>query len=176
MNRINQLLCLLAVLAFAIAGCGDGNDSASGDAYGGKGGNASGSESKDETAANPYSVIGEVSVGKVDGLGKVLIDRGMHVVYVFPKDEGTTSSCYGACELRWPPLLTEVEPRAKAGVDAGELGTTERKDGTTQVTYAGHPLYTFVDDFAPFEANGNDVTAFGGKWYALRANGEEAKG
>ncbi len=60
------------------------------------------------------------------------------------------------------------------GASASKLGTTERKDGTMQVTYAGHPLYTFVEDKKPGEANGNDVSAFGAQWYALKGNGEEA--
>lgn len=165
-------LCLLGVMAILVAGCGD-SDSTSGGAYGGNGRSTSESSSAETTAANPYSVIGELSVAKVDDLGKILIDRGHHVVYVFHKDRGSTSSCYGACEVNWPPLITEVEPRANEGVDASKLGTTKRKDGVTQVTYGGRPLYTFVKDEAPYEANGNDVTAFGGEWYALQPNGQE---
>ena len=53
------------------------------------------------------------------------------------------------------------------------LGTTKRKDGSMQVTYNGHPLYTFVGDKKPGEGNGNDTTAFGAQWYALLGNGEE---
>jgi predicted lipoprotein with Yx(FWY)xxD motif len=53
------------------------------------------------------------------------------------------------------------------------LGTTKRKDGTVQVTFAGHPLYTFKEDEKPGEANGNDLKAFGDEWYALQPNGEE---
>ena len=53
------------------------------------------------------------------------------------------------------------------------LGTTERKDGTMQVTYNGHPLYTFVEDKKPGEAKGTDFSAFGAQWYALMPNGEE---
>lgn len=174
MTRIHYALCLIVVLAVAIGGCGDGGDGTAGGAYGGKGGSTPADESKNKKAE--YSVIGELSVAKVGELGKVLVDRGNHVVYVFHKDEGTTSSCYGPCEVSWPPLLTETDPIAKAGVDADELGTTERKDGTTQVTYYGHPLYTYLEDIRPFEATGNDVTAYGGEWYALRANGEEVGG
>jgi predicted lipoprotein with Yx(FWY)xxD motif len=57
---------------------------------------------------------------------------------------------------------------------ASKLGTTKRKDGTLQVTYDGHPLYTFVEDKKPGEANGNDTSAFGAQWYALFPSGEEA--
>ncbi len=61
----------------------------------------------------------------------------------------------------------------KGGAQASMLGTTERKDGTMQVTYNGHPLYTFVKDEKSGEANGNDYKAFGAQWYALMPNGEE---
>ena len=175
MTRINYALCLLVLLAVAVAGCGSDSDSTSGGAYSGKGGGASESKSKDKTASETeeFGVIGVVSVAEVGDLGKILIDRGHHVIYVFHKDKGTTSSCYGACEAQWPPLLTEVDPRAEGGAAAAKVGTTERKDGATQVTYAGHPLYTFVGDPRPEEANGNDVDAFGAEWYALQPNGEE---
>ena len=53
------------------------------------------------------------------------------------------------------------------------LGVTERKDGTEQVTYNGHPLYGFVEDKKPGEANGNNFEGFGAEWYALNSAGEE---
>ena len=82
-------------------------------------------------------------------------------------------NCYGACEGFWPPLIAKGEPQPSNGTDASLLGTTERKDGKMQVTYAGHPLYTFVEDTAPGEANGNNLEKFGGEWYALNSKGEE---
>jgi predicted lipoprotein with Yx(FWY)xxD motif len=106
----------------------------------------------------------------------VLVDSSGMTVYDFHKDKGTTSSCYGACEQGWPPVLTEGKPSVGNGASASKLGTTERKDGTMQVTYAGHPLYTFVEDKKPGEAHGNDTSAFGAQWYALKGNGEEAGG
>jgi predicted lipoprotein with Yx(FWY)xxD motif len=71
-------------------------------------------------------------------------------------------------------LTTESEPKGQMGVSASKLGTTKRKDGTTQVTFAGHPLYTYVEDSKPGEANGNDFSSFGAQWYALEPNGQEA--
>lgn len=59
---------------------------------------------------------------------------------------------------------------------ANMLGTTKRTDGTTQVTYNGRPLYTFAGDKGPGEANGNEISAFGAEWYALKGNGEVAEG
>ena len=58
-------------------------------------------------------------------------------------------------------------------MSASKLGTTKRKDGTTQVTFAGHPLYTYTADSKPGEANGNDFSSYGGEWYALTPSGEE---
>jgi predicted lipoprotein with Yx(FWY)xxD motif len=177
------LLALLAAVTLVIAGCGGGSDSSSsggssGDsAYSSKGGGASGSsEAKSAKAESPpgaESGAGIVSLGNVQKLGMVLVDSNGMTLYDFHKDKGTTSSCYGPCAEGWPPLLTEGEPQVGNGASASKLGTTERKDGTTQVTYAGHPLYTFVEDKKPGEANGNDLSAFGGEWYALKGNGEE---
>ena len=103
----------------------------------------------------------------------VLVDSNGMTLYDFHKDKGGESSCYGACAQAWPPLLTEGEPQVGDGASASKLGTTKRNDGTLQVTYAGHPLYTFVQDQKPGEANGNDISAFGAEWYALQGNGEE---
>ncbi|HET7119998.1 MAG TPA: hypothetical protein VFI17_01960 [Solirubrobacterales bacterium] len=177
---------LLAVLALAIAGCGSSGGStssesgggtseeASGGAYSAKGGGAYGG-GETTTAASPEETgAAVVSLGNSPKLGMILVDSEGMTVYDFHKDKGTTSSCYGACAEGWPPVLTEGEPQVGNGASAGKLGTTERKDGTTQVTYAGHPLYLFAGDQKPGEANGNDVSAFGAQWYALKGSGEEA--
>jgi predicted lipoprotein with Yx(FWY)xxD motif len=192
-NRKTYAFALLALLAIAIAGCGGGGSS-SGGGYGGEssseskssannesasatgnryGNSSSGSES---AAAGSESGAAVVSLGSTKKVGMVLVDSSGMTVYDFHKDKGTTSSCYGACAEGWPPVLSEGEPTVGNGASSSKLGTTERKDGTMQVTYAGHPLYTFVEDKKPGEANGNDVSAFGGQWYALKGNGEEAGG
>jgi predicted lipoprotein with Yx(FWY)xxD motif len=186
---------LAAVVALAIAGCGGGSSSTSESSSGSSNENAS-SESKESSSGSRYggssesenksassesapgaeSGAGVVSLGNVQKLGMVLVDSNGMTLYDFHKDKGTTSSCYGPCAEGWPPMLTEGEPTVGNGATASKLGTTERKDGTMQVTYAGHPLYTFVEDKKPGEANGNDTSAFGAQWYALKGNGEEAGG
>ena len=168
MNGKIYAFALLAILAVAIAGCG-GSDSTSGGAYGGEGGGASGG---DENASAEGGGTGIVKAAKVGDLGTIIVDSSGLTLYDFHKDEGT-SACYGACAAAWPPLLTEGEPKAEAGAMASQLGTTKRKDGTVQVTYAGWPLYTYAGDKAPGEANGNDIDQFGAEWYALQPNGEE---
>jgi predicted lipoprotein with Yx(FWY)xxD motif len=174
--RTHPLIALLAVAgALAIAGCGSSNSesSSSGGAYGG------GAESTSSTAAETTGAAGTatfVSVASVPKLGSVIVNSKGFTLYDFHKDKGTKSSCYGECAQVWPPLTTEGEPQPSNGASAAKLGTTKRTDGTTQVTYAGHPLYTYVADTKPGDAKGNDFSSFGGQWYALKANGEEAGG
>jgi predicted lipoprotein with Yx(FWY)xxD motif len=184
------LLAVLGAMALAVAGCGGGggstsessnassNENASSESssrYGGESESESKSASS-ESAPGAESGAGVVSLGNAQKLGMVLVDSNGMTLYDFHKDKGTKSSCYGPCEEGWPPMLTEGEPTVGNGASASKLGTTERKDGTMQVTYAGHPLYTFVEDKKPGEANGNDVSAFGAQWYALKGSGEEAGG
>jgi predicted lipoprotein with Yx(FWY)xxD motif len=161
----------LAIAALAIAGCGSGGDSTASDGGGGYGG----SETKRATAPPSPEKTGAavISVASVPELGRIIVDSSGHTLYDFHKDEGTASSCYGACAKAWPPLTTESAPQVGEGAHASKLGTTRRRDGTVQVTYAGHPLYTFAADTKPGEAKGNDVSAFGAEWYALAPGGSE---
>ncbi len=172
--RLAVLLTALGlVAALAIAGCG-GDDGPESRGYGSGGGDTT---AGDITAApNPEEGATFVSVASVPELGQVVVDSSGLTLYDFHKDEGATSSCYGACAQAWPPLLTEGEPHASNGAQQGLIGTTKRKDGSEQVTYDGRPLYTFSGDKGPGEANGNDVEAFGAEWYALTPSGGEPEG
>jgi predicted lipoprotein with Yx(FWY)xxD motif len=180
---VNRTLPAIAVLAIgallAITGCGssDSSNSGEGGAYGSGGGETGTTQSaKSETGGAAASGgNGIVAVAKSPEVGSaILVDSKGFTLYDFHKDKGTQSACYGACAKGWPPLTTSGTPQAMSGAEASKLGTTERTDGTMQVTYAGHPLYTFVEDTKPGEAKGNDTSAFGAQWYALKANGEEA--
>jgi len=184
-NKTIYGFALLAlVAALAVAGCGSSSDNSGTSGEGGKSETSSssssrygGSESSNASAESPpgaESGVAVLTVANAKKVGPVLVDSKGFTVYDFHKDKGTTSSCYGACAQGWPPVLSEGNPTAGEGAMASKLGTTKRKDGTTQVTYAGHPLYTFVEDKKPGEANGNDVSAFGAQWYALKSSGEEA--
>lgn len=167
---------LALIAALAIAGCGSSNDSggsSSGGAYG------SGEESTKAASTKPASTGGTAAVvtaASAPKLGRIIVDSKGLTVYDFHKDKGTTSACYGGCAQVWPPLITEGKPEAGEGAMGSKLGTTERKDGTTQVTYAGHPLYTYTADTKPGDAKGNDFSSFGAEWYALQPSGEEAEG
>jgi predicted lipoprotein with Yx(FWY)xxD motif len=188
-KRMIYVLGLLAVLAVAVAGCGGGDstsggaydggegtgEASSGSAYGGKGGGGNSSASSETKSSSSSGAGGDgiVSAAEVGDLGTVLVDSQGLTLYDFHKDKGGKSSCYEACAAAWPPLLTDGNPQAQGPAERGMLGTTERKDGTVQVTYAGWPLYTYVADKGPGEANGNDIDQFGAEWYALQPNGQE---
>jgi predicted lipoprotein with Yx(FWY)xxD motif len=164
---------LAAATALAIAGCG--SDSGSGGAYGGKGSGGTTEASGEKSTPAAKSGIAVLTVASVPKVGAVLVDGDGFTVYDFHKDKGTTSSCYGGCAQVWPPVLSEGTPQVSKGAMSSKLGTTRRKDGTMQVIYAGHPLYTYVADKKPGEANGQDIDSFGAEWYALQGSGEEAE-
>jgi len=111
-----------------------------------------------------------VSVHKT-ALGKVLVDGRGHTLYLFEKDKKGMSLCSGTCAAYWPPILSPAKPRAGAGVRASLLGRTRRADGRRQVTYAGHPLYTFVGDTKAGQTTGEGLMDFGAAWDAIAPNG-----
>jgi predicted lipoprotein with Yx(FWY)xxD motif len=103
--------------------------------------------------------------------GRLIYDLSAHTLYVFDKDKGSTSTCYGACARTWQPALAEGETRAGGVAVASKVGTTKRRDGTVQLTYAGHPLYRYFRD-RQSDLKGQGLESFGGEWHAIRPNGE----
>ena len=157
----------IAAIALAVAGCGDspGDQQAAG--YG-----ASTSAPASVAQAPAGGVSGAASVALGDTkLGNVLVDGEGLTLYLFEADKGTASACDGACARAWPPLTTNGRPIAGSGVSASKLGTAERSDGTTAVTYNGHPLYRFAGDSAPGQTAGQGSDGFGAEWYVLSASG-----
>jgi predicted lipoprotein with Yx(FWY)xxD motif len=104
--------------------------------------------------------------------GEILTDGEGRALYLFTKDVGGTSTCTGECATAWPPFTVEGEPVAGEGVDQARLGTITRDDGTTQVTYNGHPLYYYAED-----VNAGDVTGqgVGGVWFLVNPQGEQVE-
>ncbi|WP_329088635.1 MULTISPECIES: COG4315 family predicted lipoprotein [unclassified Streptosporangium] len=125
------------------------------------------------TSSSP-ATRAKVDLGETK-IGKVLVGEEEHTLYLFKKDKDGKSSCSDACAQAWPPYITDGKPEAGEGVKADLLDTTERDDGTTQVTYNGHPLYYFATDTEPGDIKGHDVEGFGAKWYAVGANGKRAR-
>jgi predicted lipoprotein with Yx(FWY)xxD motif len=170
---------LALIAAIVIAGCGSSSSSSSTTTEASETKEAA--PAKEEAATKPAAEAepeGEatpISLGEAAGVGQILVDSEGMTLYYFQKDQKGSgkSKCEGACAEAWPPLITEGEPEAMQGVKAAMLGTIKRDDGTTQVTYAGWPLYTFVEDKKPGEDNGTDSKAFGASWYPLHSNGKK---
>jgi predicted lipoprotein with Yx(FWY)xxD motif len=162
-------------LALLIAACGSSSkkssasppaaattSSSSGGAYGQS---TSGSSSSSTRAAL-------ISTKRAPKLGTVLAFGPKRLtVYVFEGDKGQGSSCTGACASVWPPVTGT--PQAGGAAMSADLGTIKRSDGTTQVTYRGHPLYLYVKDKDDGDAYGEGLTQFGASWYALSSSGKK---
>ena len=108
-----------------------------------------------------------ISVADNPKLGKILVDGSGKTLYLFEADKSTASTCYGDCASYWPPVLTAGAPDAGTGVTASLLGTTQRRDGTKQVTYSGHPLYYVVTDHNAGDTTGQGVNNYGALWWVL---------
>jgi predicted lipoprotein with Yx(FWY)xxD motif len=107
-------------------------------------------------------------------LGTILTDGRGFTLYAFEADQGTTSACSGACAAAWPPAATtSPSPHVGTGVTESLVGQTMRADGTSQLTYAGHPVYLFATDSGPGSTSGQGVQAFGARWDVLTATGQE---
>jgi predicted lipoprotein with Yx(FWY)xxD motif len=104
-------------------------------------------------------------------LGVIVVNSRGHTLYLFAKDRKGKSACSGSCAKFWPPLLSHGKPTAGAGVKASLLATTRRSNGSLQVTYNKHPLYTFALDKQSGQTNGEGRFAFGAKGYAVSARG-----
>jgi predicted lipoprotein with Yx(FWY)xxD motif len=151
----------VAVAAVALAACGSTS-------------NTSGSSYTASASRPAARTSGTASVALAGSkLGRILVDGKGRTLYLFEADKGPKSNCDGACAAAWPPLTTRGEPAAAAGVATAKLGTSKRDDGTSQVTYNGHPVYTFAGDRAPGQTTGEGVDDFGAEWYALSRAGQK---
>jgi predicted lipoprotein with Yx(FWY)xxD motif len=106
-------------------------------------------------------------------LGRILVNSTGRTLYLFKGDSGTSSACSGTCAVAWPPLRADATPAAAGGANAALVGTVPRSGGARQVTYNGHPLYTFVKDRKPGDVNGQGLTAFGAAWFAVSPAGNQ---
>jgi predicted lipoprotein with Yx(FWY)xxD motif len=148
-----------AGVALIAAGCGGGS--------GGGGYAATGTP-----AAAPTTNAGAIAT-RHTGLGNVLVDSQGRTLYLFEKDQGMSSSCSGACASIWPPLTAAAKPSVSDGLAAGKITLIKRSDGTMQVSYAGHPLYTYAGDGGPGDTKGEGLNQFGAQWYVLGRNGSK---
>ena len=111
------------------------------------------------------------------GGGKVQTSRRVCTLYVFTKDGRNRDVCASipGCPSTWSPLRTSGKALAGRGVKASLIGTITLKNGTKQVTYGGHPLYTYSGDSGPGQTSYVDFPEFGRNWPAVNAAGKEVK-
>jgi predicted lipoprotein with Yx(FWY)xxD motif len=177
MEKRSRSVCVLvaAVLATAaLGGCSNGG---------------SGMSAPDETkAASPTATASptakasptatgpaHLALRTAGSLGKILTDAKGRTLYLFEADTTTKSTCNGACAAAWPPLTTMGQPMAGPGLKASLVSTSTRDDGKKQVVYNKHPLYYYSGDTKPGDTNGQDLNAFGAKWYVLDAAGKKVE-
>src|SRR3954451_24196045 len=142
---------------------------------GGSGGGGGGAATAATPSSTPAATTAKVATIRVASsrLGKVLVNSHERTLYLFKKDSGKKSACFGACATFWPPLRSSGKPTVGSGAKASLVGTTKRSDGKPQVTYNGHPLYTFAMDKKAGDTNGEGVTAFGASWFAVSPAGRQ---
>jgi len=165
-RTITVFIAAAALLAIALiaAGCGG---STSGSSY-------SSAPYGSAVAASAPTRIAAARLGVASTpLGRVVVDSKGRSLYLFEKDRNRRSACYGQCATFWPPLLTHGKPVARAGARQILLGTTRRANGSQQVTYAGHPLYRFVQDRKPGQTKGEGSREFGAGWDVLSPTGKK---
>jgi predicted lipoprotein with Yx(FWY)xxD motif len=103
----------------------------------------------------------------------MLYDGSGQAIYLFDSERTDRPECYGECAAAWPPVLTEGRPQARRGVRTELLGTTKRRDGGIQVTYAGHPLYFYAHE-GKYQVLCHDIEGFGGTWLVVQPDGKPA--
>jgi predicted lipoprotein with Yx(FWY)xxD motif len=151
----------LAAVALVTAACGSSSTGGSG---------SSGSSSAPAASAGA-SASGTALRTTTIGGAKVVTNAKGFTLYWFVPDTSTKSNCNGGCAAFWPPVKGPAT--AGSGV-TGTLATIKRSDGSTQATYDGHPLYTYVADTAPGQAKGNGINQSGGVWHEMTASGATA--
>jgi predicted lipoprotein with Yx(FWY)xxD motif len=160
----------LGVAALLVAGCAS-KKSNSAAASSASATTAAAAAASGAAAGGSAAPAGPATVDvKTGALGAYLTDASGNTLYLYTPDTTSTSTCYGQCVAFWPAFVTSAAPQAGSGADASLLGTSKRTDGTTQVTYNGHPLYFFKNDKAA-----GDVTGQGkeGTWFVVSPAGKQ---
>jgi predicted lipoprotein with Yx(FWY)xxD motif len=162
--RRRALLAVPAAAAgLALASCSSSGTSASSSPAGGSSAATGSAAAVSGTTGAAAAGLKTASIGGVT----VLTNSKGFTLYTFAPDTSTTSACNGACATAWPPQVALATVKSP-------YSTIKRSDGSIQLTFNGHPLYTFTGDTAPGTASGNGVNAFGGLWHEVPASGATA--
>jgi predicted lipoprotein with Yx(FWY)xxD motif len=141
-------------------------------ACGSSGGSSSGSSGGSSGSSSPVAAASStLKTAKIGGETVLTSPKGF-TLYSYAPDTPAKSNCNGTCAQNWPPVKG---PATASGVK-GTFSTIKRSDGSTQATFDGHPLYTFVGDTAPGQAKGNGLNAAGGLWHEVTTSGSAPAG
>jgi predicted lipoprotein with Yx(FWY)xxD motif len=167
-TKLGSMAAIALAVSSLAAGCGGSQGAAP---YGGSSGTGYSRTPPVNRGAHAASTSVATIAVEHSPLGPILDNGQGRTVYLFEKDSGTASTCYGACAGIWTPVTTTGAPRAGSGATAAELGTSKRRDGTLQLTYGDHPLYTYAGDAGPAQTNGQGLDEFGARWYVVTPAG-----
>ena len=170
MTRPFGLAALATAAALALAACGSSSTSST------SGAGAAPAYGGGATAAPSGSTAASVVSTKTSSLGTFLVDGQGRTLYLWDADHGPKSTCTAACAQAWPPLTTTGAPKASGAVKSSLLGTATRADGSREVTYAGHPLYTYAGDTRPGQVTGEGSNSFGAPWWTVTTAGRALQG
>jgi predicted lipoprotein with Yx(FWY)xxD motif len=120
-------------------------------------------------SSSPAATGVVVATGDSD-YGPMLFDQRGQAIYLFEKETAGQPDCYDECAIAWPPVLTAGQPQATGDVRPELLGVVMRTDGSTQVTYGGHPLYFYAHEAAG-QVLCHDVVENGGRWLVVTPEG-----
>ena len=171
MRPLLAILAASATLVFGLAACGD-DDSGSSSAATVNQEQSTTAVSTERPAQTARKRRGTSIKVMNSRYGRMLFNGGGRAIYLFTREPGSKSRCYGRCAVAWPPVFTRGKPRARSGVDADLLGTTRRRDGRRQVTYNGHPLYYYISDIRSGQVTCQNVVEFGGTWLVVNPAGD----
>jgi predicted lipoprotein with Yx(FWY)xxD motif len=157
--RLRFMAVGLAVAGLTLAACGSSSS----------GGSSTSSSAQQSSSTTSSSST--VTTYNDPQYGKILTSGSGVTYYIFTKDTRNHSNCTGACAKAWPPVYGSSFTAA-GGVSKSLIGTTMRASGKSQLTYDGHPLYTFSGDSGPHMVSGEGVNGFGGYWYVISPSGK----
>jgi predicted lipoprotein with Yx(FWY)xxD motif len=165
-------IATITACALLIAACGSSSSSSSNTSSATAPPAAASSTSSASTTASTAAATTGVTISTATAHGQTyLTGPSGRAIYLWVADTGDKSNCSGACAQAWPPVTTKGKAVAGSGVNAADLGTTTRSDGTQEVTYKGHPLYYFVADKTAGSTTGEGSDSFGAKWWLVSPAG-----
>jgi predicted lipoprotein with Yx(FWY)xxD motif len=188
MKKTSKILTLLVVTALALAACGQATATPTRTLQPTESVTETPSvtetvtttETTTATAEIPVTGNGTINVMEDSTMGSYLVDENGMALYINTNDtQGTsgtqaTSTCYDECATAWIPVTAENTDTTTLtvgeGLDATQLGTITRTDGTVQLTYYGWPLYTFANDTQPGDIQGSGMDD--GAWVLISPDGQ----